>query len=73
MTHRPANRAGPARRVIWLNQRKMLKTVQEVGFEPTPVGPACRAIWLNQRKMLKMVQEVGFEPTVPGQPVGSFG
>jgi hypothetical protein len=25
-----------ARRGIWLSQRKMLKTVQEVGFEPTP-------------------------------------
>jgi hypothetical protein len=34
--HRPANRAGLARRAIWLNQHKMLKTVWEVGINPRP-------------------------------------
>jgi hypothetical protein len=33
---RPADYVGPAHQPIWLNQRKMLKMVQEVRFKPMP-------------------------------------
>jgi hypothetical protein len=32
---------------IWLNQRKMLKTVQEIGFEPTPLCKKSGRHWMK--------------------------
>jgi hypothetical protein len=35
-SRRPADYVRPAHRPIWLNQRKLLKTMEEVGFKPMP-------------------------------------